>query len=380
MNSLYKKSHKMPWTIYDAPHGLLDILRGCNCKCSACYNNAELKIKTFEEVKADFEVMLSVRNISSVGIIGGEPLLHPDLFKIIAFLKQKGLTVEILTNGVLLNEEMAEKLANSGVDLVFLHIDKGQKRPDLTFQALKQEVDNLRTEKAKLLFDKGIETAMSITIGKNELENNLTQYLDYFKNSPYINYFLLTLYKDISSYGYLKGSLTEGAEGDFNGQNDDEPKMEEVTILFKEKENMLPYWYMTGKYNKDYPRWVSYLYAAAYDKKGVLKCYQSMKYSKMEEKYLEKYKRKNGRYPFFKKQTRLMNFLFILFNAVMGGYFIRNILFLIKSFGKRRILKRIFVQEPAYINKDGKLEHCESCPDAAVKNGKVVPVCVCDCF
>ena len=370
----------MPWTINDAPHGLFDILRGCNCKCDACYNNAEFKMKTFEEVKADFEVMSSVRKISSAAIIGGEPLMHPELFKIIDFFKQKNLTVEILTNGVLLDEQMAEKLSEAGVDLVFLHIDTGQKRPDIKQNALKKEIDNLRTQKAKLLFDRGIETAMSITLGKNELDKDLAEYIDYFKKSPYINYFLLTLYKDLSNYGHFEGNLVQGATGNYTEENEDAPKMEEITIHFKEKENMFPYWYMTGKYNKDYPRWVSYLYAAAYDKKGELKCYQSMKYSKMEEKYLEKYKRKNGRYPFFKKQTGLMNFLFILFNAVLGGYFIHNILFLIKSFGKRRILKRIFVQEPAYINKDGKLEHCESCPDATVKNGKVVPVCVCDCF
>ena len=72
--------------------------------------------------------------------------------------------------------------------------------------------------------------------------------------------------------------------------------------------------------------------------------------------------------------------MFILLNGLCGGNLISNLSFLVKSMGKRKMLKRLFVQEPSFIDENGVLEHCESCPDATVKNGKVVPVCVCDCF
>lgn len=379
MNEIYKNSHKMPWTINDAPHGLLDIIRGCNCKCDACYNTAELKIKSFEDVIKDYETMLTVRKISSVGLIGGEPLLHPDLFKIIKYLKEQNVTVEILTNGVLLDENMAEKLAEYGVDLVFLHIDTEQKRPDLQDEYTREDADNLRTQKAKILAENNIEVAMSVTIGKSELPDGLDKYLEYFKQSPYINYFLLTLYKDLSSYGKFNGCLTNGITGMPVETKTDSPKMDDVVCYIKESKNATPYWYMPGKHDKEHPRWVSYLYAASYKKNKLQNC-KNMKYSKMEENYLEYFKKKNGRYPFFKKQTQFVNFIFILFNGLYGGYFWENTIFLLKTLFFKKYLKRIFIQEPAYINKNGILEHCESCPDATVKNGKVVPVCVCDCF
>ncbi|MBN2416034.1 radical SAM protein [bacterium] len=46
----------------------------------------------------------------------GEPLLHPRLFDILASLKKREMTIQLFTNGTLIDETMAAALLSSGVD------------------------------------------------------------------------------------------------------------------------------------------------------------------------------------------------------------------------------------------------------------------------
>ena len=58
---------------------------------------------------------------------GGEPLLREDLFEILAYGKERGLSMSLATNGTLLDEETAYKLRACGVSEVIIPID-GTKR------------------------------------------------------------------------------------------------------------------------------------------------------------------------------------------------------------------------------------------------------------
>jgi MoaA/NifB/PqqE/SkfB family radical SAM enzyme len=57
-----------------------------------------------------------------VGFTGGEVLLHPHLFKIIAKLKSQGVIVYIVTNGLLL-EKFAKKIIKYNVDYIIVSLD-----------------------------------------------------------------------------------------------------------------------------------------------------------------------------------------------------------------------------------------------------------------
>lgn len=48
----------------------------------------------------------------------GEPLLHPKIIDIITVLKNQGFTLQLFTNGTLLNQKRAEELVASGVDTI----------------------------------------------------------------------------------------------------------------------------------------------------------------------------------------------------------------------------------------------------------------------
>ena len=64
----------------------------------------------------------------------GEPLLHKRIFEFIDYASGKGMTVSFSTNASLLNEELAEKLLYSGLDLLILSIDS---LSDQTYQKIR---------------------------------------------------------------------------------------------------------------------------------------------------------------------------------------------------------------------------------------------------
>jgi len=53
----------------------------------------------------------------------GEPLLHPELGKIIDYAAAKGFFVELFTNGVLLNEKKSKEIVRAGVGKINISID-----------------------------------------------------------------------------------------------------------------------------------------------------------------------------------------------------------------------------------------------------------------
>lgn len=120
----YRKSHSHGMH----PKGfILNYSNKCNFTCPHCYTKSgagEFGTTTLsiEDVKrlADEADELGVYEID---IQGGEPLLNPDLFKILEALGPDRFYIYITTNGWLLDEEMAYKLAAAGVDRVSVSID-----------------------------------------------------------------------------------------------------------------------------------------------------------------------------------------------------------------------------------------------------------------
>ena len=84
----------------------------CNLKCSHCYQDAgsakEAELSTEEGKKlideiahAGFKIMI---------FSGGEPLMRPDIFELVAYAASKGLRPVFGTNGMMITCEVVQKL------------------------------------------------------------------------------------------------------------------------------------------------------------------------------------------------------------------------------------------------------------------------------
>jgi len=85
----------------------------CNMKCLHCYQESYLRKPTdltFAEIQKLIREMRKLQ-VEKVGISGGEPFMRFDLFKIIDMIEENEIAISsILTNGLLLNDEIIEKL------------------------------------------------------------------------------------------------------------------------------------------------------------------------------------------------------------------------------------------------------------------------------
>ena len=108
---------------------LLLINRGCNLRCSFCdlwsqFENMDVRGRLVPLL--DEAVAIGTQTLV---ITGGEPFLHPELFVAVEEAKLRGLSVNITTNGTLIDKRWDE-LSRSGVDSLSFSIDGMQDSHD----------------------------------------------------------------------------------------------------------------------------------------------------------------------------------------------------------------------------------------------------------
>jgi MoaA/NifB/PqqE/SkfB family radical SAM enzyme len=100
---------------------LLLINRGCNLRCSFCDLWEGHVHMPLDRLLTLLDQAAAIGTKTLV-ITGGEPFLHPDLFTAVAAAKDRGMAVNITTNGTLIDKRWAE-LSGSGVDSLSFSID-----------------------------------------------------------------------------------------------------------------------------------------------------------------------------------------------------------------------------------------------------------------
>jgi radical SAM protein with 4Fe4S-binding SPASM domain len=105
----------------------MTVTRNCNLTCPYCYQGLENRGNTNMTVKAARHVLDRIREQfphCKVAVSGGEPFSHPHLFDILNLLSERDLSFVILSNGTLINKEIAKKLSEfSGLAYVQVSLD-----------------------------------------------------------------------------------------------------------------------------------------------------------------------------------------------------------------------------------------------------------------
>ncbi|MBT4722488.1 radical SAM protein [Candidatus Falkowbacteria bacterium] len=105
---------------------LLFITNRCNLNCSFCFDNAN--VHGLEEMSFDYIKKIVDNNpqVNKYDIMGGEPLLHNDLDKILRYLAKKGKKIGLYTNGFLLHK-LKDDYDNLKVNIAFHSINSKNK-------------------------------------------------------------------------------------------------------------------------------------------------------------------------------------------------------------------------------------------------------------
>ncbi|MFO0552698.1 MAG: radical SAM protein [Polyangiaceae bacterium] len=103
-----------------------NVCRHCNMTCPHCYVAAGGRPSPGDLDTADaLKVIdaLADASVSTLIVSGGEPLLREDVFTLLERARERGLSVQLSSNGVLIDAEVARRLGEVGVAYVGVSID-----------------------------------------------------------------------------------------------------------------------------------------------------------------------------------------------------------------------------------------------------------------
>lgn len=106
------------------------LTEGCNCKCRHCWITPKYEVGgkgkwpyiALPEFKNIIKQGLKL-GLSSVKLTGGEPLIHPDILDILAYIEKNGLFVVIETNGLACTPEVATAIKRCSNPFVSISLD-----------------------------------------------------------------------------------------------------------------------------------------------------------------------------------------------------------------------------------------------------------------
>ena len=107
--------------------GTLVLTYRCTSRCRTCTIWKRPKTEIQELGLAEWKRIveqLSENNVRIVELFGGDVFLRKDiLMPLIKFMKERGMTIHLPTNGNLLSPDIARELVESGVDVIYLSVD-----------------------------------------------------------------------------------------------------------------------------------------------------------------------------------------------------------------------------------------------------------------
>lgn len=162
-------SGKTKRNLVSKPLGItLNITEKCNLRCKMCYWwKKDLKSEELSEA----EILRIVEEIKEWGVnrinlSGGEPLLRKNVvFKVLALCQEYGIETGMVTNGMLMDQNIADQLISLGLSRISISID-----------GIGNTHNNIRGINGS--YDKAVEAIKMINISKEKMNENCIVHLN----------------------------------------------------------------------------------------------------------------------------------------------------------------------------------------------------------
>ncbi|MGA1867799.1 MAG: radical SAM/SPASM domain-containing protein [bacterium] len=166
----------------------LEPTKKCNMKCPMCLNSY---LNEEEKGNMSYENFLTIVDqfpyLTTVRLQGlGESLMNPEIFKMIDYLKKKGISVGFADNGSLLSEKNINKLLSLKIDFISLSLDtldpikyKQIRGVDL-FYKVKENIESLVKAKKRNGAYKNTRVLINMVLTNGTIDE-LSSMIDYAK-------------------------------------------------------------------------------------------------------------------------------------------------------------------------------------------------------
>ena len=157
----------------------IEVTNKCNMRCIHCTrtNHFLAKKKSLDIGILEFGNFVKIIDqfsyLDYIELQGlGEPLLHPELFRIIEYARKKNISVGLVTNLSMLNKEACNNLVESKLNTLVLSIDSFRAetfekiRPGIRFSDI---IQNLKT--AKIISEGKIDVSLHLVVTNENIDD-----------------------------------------------------------------------------------------------------------------------------------------------------------------------------------------------------------------
>lgn len=346
------RMYRLPWKETDNPNGWIEPTTRCQLRCPGCYRGcgaAEGCDRSFEELTGDIKELIHRRNIQTLTIAGGEPLLYGKLDELIAYARNLGLDVVVATNGESLDTARLQRLSAAGATRVMIHIQTGQGRADGDFPGAVEA----RREQFCEMFRNAGGTTLGFFFAVNT--GNITEMMRLIeqtkRNPDVIRMVLFMMQQDL-----------------LTGRESGRPDWAELKQRVEEAYGM-EFAAFLGRTRQGGVSWL--LGGIVYAGRRILGSIDGAVFRRVQEER----RRSEGRYVHTSNRTWKENGTGLSFCA--GNASIRRLTWNWAKSGFRRPLRHQVImllrtpEKPAHM-----WDYCEGCPDMMLHEGHLVPSCL----
>lgn len=367
---LISNAYRLPWTADNNPNGWIEPTTFCQLKCPGCYRGLDKDgvvpiHEDFDEMKRQVDQFVKTRNVQTISIAGGEPLLYPKLAELLSYIKSHRLKSKIFTNGVALKETVLRKLKEAGANEFVVHVDTFQVRAGHRY-ATEAELVEVRDYLCQL-FKKvgGVNLGFIQPFSKDNISDVAKVVAYCKKNADVVSLIVSTIYSDVN---WTKQSKT--------GINT------EITVsdIVEEIQGAFPYQpcaYLGSTSDQNDPSWLFSISVGFRD--FSLGFFDGQLYEKIQSSYYIK----TGRYLFTRVGNKITvsQLIKLMEYKCIRGILKNYIQAILKN--PRRVRDGLYLQTHLTLRgpkftKDGARDLCEGCPDAMFYDNKLVPSCILD--
>jgi MoaA/NifB/PqqE/SkfB family radical SAM enzyme len=124
----------------------------CNLDCAYCteYDNSRPH-PSLDDLK---KWIRKIRQLGTmrIALVGGEPLVHPDIVEIVRYCRELGFATSLTTNGFLLTRKLVAELEEAGLQVMQISVDRMTPSPitKKSFKTILPKLDCFRDSKISL--------------------------------------------------------------------------------------------------------------------------------------------------------------------------------------------------------------------------------------
>jgi len=320
-------------------------------------------MKSLSQVLDEIDLAIAKRNLDAVSLLGGEPTLHPDIVRIVQYVKSKGLLCLLLTNGVRFlrngDVELLDALVRAGVDRFLVHIDQGQKH-------VHGDIDRARHAMFDMLDQRRVFYGLSVTLYPAE-EDTLPVIMHAYARRPYFDGVLCTLAFEV-----------EHAFDEDDRERERRTSMAKVYRSITEGLHIEPAAYLPSSTDDDEVCWLMYFYYLNVETGATFELSPEI-----NRGFKALFRKIKGHHLF--AETMRSEWIPASLAATAAAELALHpgrasaLARLLQGSHRASALRFHYIvvqQAPLFDREHGRVQICWQCPDATIRNGKLTPVCI----